>query len=342
MKIIHCNESHAGLWDDFLNRCDGATFYHLFGWKHINEQHFSHKTFYLAVFDGSRLSGVLPLVFIKSRLFGRILCSLPFVNFAGPCSLDPAVDELLLEEAEDIVDQFKIDYLEIRTLRKADHNLLTSEHKVSLTIALEDDPEMLWKAFTTKHRTNIRRAQKNNLSVKWGREEMIDTFYGLLSESWRNLGTPIYRKDYFRKIISEFHDLIKIFVVYHNDIPIATAFNGYYRGTVEGLWAAVSPRYKRLQPNYTLYWEMIKDACENGYNTYHLGRSTVDSGGEAFKKKWNATPKQLYWQYHLGRVNELPMLNVNNSKFKLAINTWRRLPLGFTNILGPIIAKNIP
>ena len=125
-------------------------------------------------------------------------------------------------------------------------------------------------------------------------------------------------------------------------LPVATAFNGYYGGTVEGLWAGVSTRHKRLQPNYVLYWEMIKDACESGYRIYHLGRSTAVSSGETFKKKWNATPKQLYWQYYLGRINEIPSLNVQNSKFKLAIRTWRTLPLGLTNFLGPFVAKNIP
>lgn len=87
---------------------------------------------------------------------------------------------------------------------------------------------------------------------------------------------------------------------------------------------------------------MIKDACERGFKTYHLGRSSTDSGGESFKKKWNADTKQLYWQYHLNSIEEMPNLNPSNPKYKILIKIWRILPLKITQIIGPLIAKNIP
>lgn len=84
-------------------------------------------------------------------------------------------------------------------------------------------------------------------------------------------------------------------MAFHNDISIATAFNGYYKNTVEGMWAGALPWGKSIQANYVLYREMIKHASENGYQHNHLGRSSIDSGAEAFNKKWNAYSTQLYW-----------------------------------------------
>jgi lipid II:glycine glycyltransferase (peptidoglycan interpeptide bridge formation enzyme) len=163
-----------------------------------------------------------------------------------------------------------------------------------------------------------------------------------MCQSWRSLGTPIYRKKYFQSILDAFGNQIRIFIAYHGETPVATAFNGHFNGTVEGMWAGALPASRRLQVNYVLYWEMIKDACLRGYSSYHLGRSTVESGGESFKKKWNAEINQLYWQYFMPGGGELPELNVNNPKYRTAINMWRRLPLGVTRFLGPMLSRSIP
>lgn len=342
MNVIHCDESHAKAWDDFVRGHEQASFYHLFGWKAVNESSFGHKTFYLAAVDDGRILGVFPLVYLKSRLFGKILCSLPFVNYGGPCADDSGAERALIEEAKSIMDEHRIDYAEIRSLRKLDGDLATSEHKVSITLTLDKNPDTLWNAYKTGHRNNIRRAYKRGLSVRSGGVELLDTFYDILSESWRNLGTPLYQKSYFERIVRTFPQDIKIFVIDHEGLPISSAFNGHFRGIVEGMWLGALPKARELESSYVLYWEMVKDACEREFTLYHLGRSTVDSGGETFKKKWNTFPTQLYWQYFLRDGHAMPQLNVNNPKLQLAINGWRMLPLPVTRVFGPLLAKGIP
>jgi hypothetical protein len=91
-----------------------------------------------------------------------------------------------------------------------------------------------------------------------------------------------------------------------------------------------------------LYWELIKHACELGYQSFHLGRSSKDSGGEQFKKKWNAETLQLYWHYILRTRTDIPSLNPTNPRYQLAIKAWQRLPLPITQTLGPFLARSIP
>jgi lipid II:glycine glycyltransferase (peptidoglycan interpeptide bridge formation enzyme) len=163
-----------------------------------------------------------------------------------------------------------------------------------------------------------------------------------MCHSWRALGTPIYKKRFFRTILEAFGEKTRIFIVYKDNTPIATAFNGYHNDTVEGMWAGVMPEHRRLNSNFVLYWEMIKHACDSGLSEFHLGRSSVDSGGEVFKKKWGAVAHQLYWQYYLPRGGELPQLNVKNPKYQMAISAWRKLPLWTTRLIGPLLARSIP
>ncbi|VAW73245.1 FIG070318: hypothetical protein [hydrothermal vent metagenome] len=329
-------------WNQYLTEHPSANFYQRAEWRGINETEFGHKTFFLTAQHGNEIAGLFPLVFINSRVFGRILCSMPFVNFGGPCTNDPQIEAALVEQACKIAREQQADYMELRGLHRVTPELATSEHKISMTLELDADPDTLWNAFKSKHRTNIRRVYKNGVAVTAGGIELLDDFYDIMSQSWRTLGTPIYRKRYFHSILEAFGDDIRIFVATQNGTPVATAFNGHFQSTVEGMWAGAIPAYRKLQINYVLYWEMIKDACERGFITYHLGRSTVETGGESFKKKWNAESTQLYWQYYLPDGGEIPQLNVQNAKYQLAIRAWKRMPLWATQLIGPILAKDIP
>jgi len=342
--VHHCDISaeNRDSWNRFVADSETAGFYHQFEWQEINQTEFGHRTWYLASLNNGAIEGVFPLVLIESRIFGRILCSMPFVNYGGPSATNSPANDALVARACEIAREQNADFLEIRGLNVCEESLPRSEHKVSMTISLASDPDEVWNSYKSKHRTNIRRVYKDGVTVQSGGMDLLDTFYDIMSRSWRSLGTPIYRKQYFRSIIEALGDQVRIYVASQNGQPVATAFNGQFDGTVEGMWAGMDPDFRKVQVNYVLYWEMIKDACEAGFRDYHLGRSTADSGSEVFKQKWGAEARQLYWQYYLPKGGDLPGLNPDNPKFALAIKVWRKLPLWVTQQAGPLLARSIP
>ena len=295
-----------------------------------------------AMRESEKTVGILPMVHIRSFLFGSIFCSMPFLNFGGVCANDEGVERALMFAAEKIVKERKGDYLELRHLTQSAMNIPVKNHKISMTVDLNPDPEVLWSHFSTKHRTNIRKTVKNGLEIKWGKKELLPDFYSLMCSGWKDLGTPIYGYSFFENILEELEDSVEIFLVIFQGKPIATAFNGMFKDTVEGMWLSTLPEFEKLSPSYFMYWEMIKWACQGGYKQFHLGRSSVESGGEFFKKKWNAVPKQLYWEYILNRNGKIPELNIDNPKYQFAIKMWKKLPLPVTKKLGPMLAKSIP
>lgn len=341
VRIREATDADAERWNAYLNLCPRANFYQRFEWAAINREQLGHRAHFLLAERGDIVVGVLPLVRVRTLLFGDVVASMPFVNFGGPAADDEATEDALVAAACRAADGWRCDYLQLRTTR-AYAGLEATTEKVSMTLALDPDPEVVMKGFTTKHRTNIRRAQKNGLTVRAGGPELLGDFYQVLSLSWQRLGTPLYRRAYFADIARRFDGAVRLFVVQHEGRPVAAAFNGEYRGTVEGMWAGVVPDAQELQPNYVLYWEMIRDACVRGLRTYHLGRSTKDSGAMRFKEKWSATPLQLYWNYHRVKATGLPQLNPDNPKYARAIRTWQRLPLAVLNVIGPPIARGIP
>jgi serine/alanine adding enzyme len=87
---------------------------------------------------------------------------------------------------------------------------------------------------------------------------------------------------------------------------------------------------------------VLRYACEQGYRIFDFGRSTRDSGTYRFKQQWGAKPVQLEWHYWLRDGQPLPELNPQNPKFSFAIETWKRLPLPLTTLIGPRISKYLP
>lgn len=342
MQIIRCDPSHDVLWNAFVHACERASFYHRAEWRTLNQRCFGHESIHLGAFDGGRLVGVFPLVHMKSRLFGNLACSMPFVNYGGPCGETDDIEAKLMAAAAEVADEWGVEYLEIRSQRYLGSQYPSSDHKVSMTIALDPDPDVVLGRFKREQRAEIRRAEKQGFVVRFGRD-LVDDFYDVLSASWRELGTPIFSFDYLRAILRALPDAVRLCVVYDADgVPVAGAFDGLHRDTVEGMWLGMRSEYRRRLVGYVLYWALIRDACERGYRSFHLGRSSKDSGGEQFKKKWNAGAMQLYWTYILRTRSTIPSLNPDNPKYRLAIEAWRQLPLSVTQMIGPHIARCIP
>ena len=59
------------LWDQYVANAPATSLYHLSGWKRVIETTFRHKTFYLYALKSEQIVGILPLVFLKSFLFGK-------------------------------------------------------------------------------------------------------------------------------------------------------------------------------------------------------------------------------------------------------------------------------
>jgi len=306
--LTSLNHTH---WDDYVINHPDGTFYHLSCWKNIIEDSFGHQTYYMTAMEEGKIVGVLPVVFIQSKMFGRILSSMPFLNFGGVLGDNGEVENSLIQESRKLLNANSADYFEFRHTHKVASLNHTQEHKVSMVVELQSDTEILWNGFHTKHRTDVRKALKQDFSIKKGSSELLKDFYQLISRGWRDLGTPLYDFPFFERIFKFLAENVEIYVVYSDDKPVATAFNGLLNDTVEGMWTYSLPEYRNQNLNYFLYWEMIRQSGIRGYKYFHLGRSTKDSGAVFFKKKWNAAPQQLYWQYLLPENAEPPQLNAD-------------------------------
>jgi FemAB-related protein (PEP-CTERM system-associated) len=336
-------QSRDPAWDAFVDSHPEATNYHRSGWKRVVEKSFGHEGIYLtARADDGSVQGVLPLVHIKSPLFGNVIVSVPFFNYGGLLCNGIEAEEALLAEAEIIKRTLGVDHLELRHLGRSSPGLVTKNHKVTMILDLASDEEVQWQGFNAKVRNQVRKAQKGGLEIRIGGFDLLDGFYEVFCRNMRDLGTPVYAKKFFRNILRVFPDHTRILSVFlHGDV-IASGVLTWHRDSLEVPWASSIRDYRDLCPNNLLYWEAIRFAIGMGIKKFDFGRSTPDEGTYRFKKQWGARPVQLYWQYLLGNAKHVPEVSPANPRYRLAIKIWQNLPVGVTKLIGPSIVRSIP
>ncbi|MDZ7289556.1 MAG: FemAB family PEP-CTERM system-associated protein [candidate division KSB1 bacterium] len=341
MKITTL-ESETKLWDDFVHGQATARGPHLSGWKRVIEETFGHTCIYLMASGNGQVRGVLPLVHMRSRLFGSFLVSIPFLNYGGIVSEDPIVRKNLFDFACALAAERRAEYVELRHESPLLENLPTKQHKVAMLLDLPDKSEGLWNRFKPKLRSQIRKPMKEGLVARIGREEELGNFYEVFTANMRDLGTPVYSKNFFATILKHFPDSSWIASVSLNKRPLAAGFLFGFRDTLEIPWASSLRRYNHLAANMLLYWSVLEFAIQQGYQRFDFGRSSPGEGTYKFKEQWGAQPVPLHWQYWLGNGTQLPNLSPTNSKYHLAISVWQKLPLFLTRWIGPAIVRHIP
>jgi FemAB-related protein (PEP-CTERM system-associated) len=344
MNIRLFRKEDSERWNKYVMSSSDSVCYHLVGWKNVIEKSFGHKTYYLLSEDkGIGINGILPLVQMKSILFGNFMISLPYLNYGGVCADNYEVHKQLLKESVQIAKSEKVAHIELRHTHHIDNGLKEKTAKVSMRLDLPQLSEDLWNSFRSKLKSQIKRPTKEGMSSRIGGNEELDNFYRVFSINMRDLGTPVYSKHFFRNILKEFPEETWICTVYTKEgIHVASGFLVGFNGCLEIIWASSLRSYNRFSPNMLLYWSVLKFACEKGYKVFDFGRSTPGEGTYRFKQQWGAKSVQLYWHYWMKNSDPLPELNPKNLKYQTAIKLWQRLPVSLTRLIGPMIVKDIP
>ncbi|MBZ0268212.1 FemAB family PEP-CTERM system-associated protein [bacterium] len=320
-----------------------ASHYHRAGWARVIRNAFGREPLYRLVRRNGVVEGVLPLVRFASPVFGRFLVSIPFMNRGGVLARTPEARDALVDEAGALVRATRSSFCELRHVARLTDTLPAKDHKVSMSLPLTDDVDALWKGVGSKVRNLVRKAEKSGLTVRPGVPERdLDPFYDVFVENMRDLGTPVYTPRFFREVFREFPGDLDLTVVEGEGAVAAAGICIRHGGFTEIHWAASRRDMLKRSPNMLLYWECISKAARDGLTEFCFGRSTEDSGPYRFKKQWGAQPTRLHWEYVLAPGEAPPELNPNNPKYRLAIETWQKMPLWATRIVGPHIVRHLP
>ena len=300
-----------------------------------------HETLYMTARDREGLCrGLLPLVRVRSRLFGDYLLSMPFMSYGGPVGSDDA-KKALAEAAVAEAERLGVDLMELRTRQPLDLDLPRSDRKITVLKSLPDDPETLWTdGLKAKVRSQVRRPMKEGMEARIG-ADLVDPFYEVFSVTMRDLGTPVLPKTFFEEIAARMSDQVVFSVVEYEGRPAAAGCGFLWKGEYEITWAGALRELSRKAPNMLLYWSLMEESVRRGASTFNFGRCSPGSGTHRFKSQWGTEDQPLPWtQWARGGVAATP--NPDSAKFRLATQVWSRLPVSVTNRLGPWLSRSLP
>ena len=328
-------------WDRFVTASPSGTIFHLSGWQTVVGKALGHRSRGLIARNEGGISGVFPISWVRSRLFGDCLVSSPLAVYGGICANDSDSYFGLLKAGSDLADRLNVRYLEMRNqIELFPTSLPGRDLYVTFTQDLSPGPEKLLQGLPRDTRYAVRKAQKAGL--EWTDDLSLPEFYEIYAKSVHRLGTPVFSKKLFIILQSQFPKQCKLFGVRKGKKAIAGVLCLYFRNQVLPYYAGALPEFYKDSPNNFMYWNLITQSCREGLRYFDFGRSKKGAGSFNFKSSWSMKVAELPYRYHLVRAREIPHMSPVDQKFQLPVAMWKRLPYRVSKIVGPRVIRWIP
>jgi FemAB-related protein (PEP-CTERM system-associated) len=335
----------APAWDRFVATMPQGTFFHRAAWAEVFPRAFGHTAHYAMAERDGAVTGVLPLVHVKTALFGNTLVSTPFCVYGGPLAADAESFAALDAHAAALMGQTGASATEYRFLQPPPDGWLDDgwhakdDLYVTFRRSIAGDDDSNLKAIPRKQRAVVRKGIERGLTAVTSRD--VDGLHAIYAESVRNLGTPVFSRRYFRLLAEVFGDSMDVLTVRDDGTPVSAVLNFYERDEVLPYYGGGTAGARTSFANDFMYWEVMRRAAARGCTGFDFGRSKVGTGAFSFKKNWGFTPSPLLHRFRLRPGAAVPDHNPLNPKYRLFIAAWKRLPLPVANLLGPHIVRGV-
>lgn len=353
-------EDDRAEWNVFVLAEPAATAAHLWEWAFAIADTYGHPTHHLVARDETGIAGILPLTEVRSRLFGKSLTSLPYLDTGGIVATRPAAWSGLLAAACELAFGLGIRRLDLRHGTPPRLAAPARADKVTLVLDLAPalgagagakaagvDPgvDALWQAIGSKTRNQVRKAEKAGLAVERTGRAGVRDFYRVWRVNMRDLGSPAHSERWFESLLAHLGDRAACYLVRRRGDVIGGLIAVSFRDTVVVPWASSDRRYFHLCPNNLLYWTAIRDAALAGTRRFDFGRSSIGSGTYHFKRQWGAAEQRLYWQ-DVDALASPPLIAAGEEppaeaapaaagdRRRQAERLWRSLPVPLATWLG--------
>ena len=321
-----------------ISHPDGSPF-HRPAWLRAVAEGCGQKGFFLTARDGGgRLTAVLPVTRMRSRLFGKAMVSSGF-GVGGGILGHPHFARPLADDLWRLAVSSGCASVELRggEVPGPAWDAAEGAH-ANFARDLADDDEAELLAIPRKQRAEVRRAIGFGLEVAIGRASADRrAHYAVYAASVRNLGTPVFPRRLFDAMLDGFGDDAEILTIRKDGVPLSSVLSFRHGDTIMPYWGGGTADARAWRANDAMYWELMKRARSTGCTRFDFGRSKVGSGAYAFKRNWGFAPEPLrYWTRGEARA-----VSPNDARFARKIALWKKLPLPVANLVGPVLSRGL-
>jgi hypothetical protein len=300
MRVTVVDAGADPRWDEFVRGHPDAGAYQLSAWARVLAEAYGYTPRYLALEEGERVTGVLPLMSSYGIVTGKRLRSLPVVGSVGPLAASDDGYRALLEAACRLTESSGARSWTLHS-RLGGYERLVPGLRLAggfktWVAPLPGDAEELragWKKSQNNLWRSLRKADRSGVTARMADgEDDLRRFYTLYEENVRRHRSLPYSWRLFaltRKLLSE-AGVYRLVVAEHDGQVVAGGVLNVFRSNIDLVYNASSSDHLDLRPNHAVYWQAISWGIENGYRTYTMGQAPEGGSLARFKQQWGGEP----------------------------------------------------
>lgn len=347
-SIEEVNINNKKEYDQYILTKKDSTFVDLWEWRNVLEGAYKLKHFWYIYREKHIIKGSLALTLARNPIIGTYLCTAPFASNGGFHAESERALKALLDKAIELQQKFRAKYTVIRHLDfkrcwMTPAGWINDDSYATYQLPLTLNADFFFKKhIKRKVREHIKKAKRFEFQVKFGRIELINDFWYVITRAMRELGSPYHSKSYIKTLINKLGKKANFSILYDAlGRPVCCRLFIEHDNRAFSIHGNSLRKYRSMNAGDYFYWLFIKECYNRGIKSIDLGRSLIGSGHEVYKMKWRPNRFPLTYWYHMTGRKKLPMLNQNNPKFRFIIKTWQKLPLWFLEIIGPRLISGI-
>ena len=146
----------------------------------------------------------------------------------------------------------------------------TLQPRASLVLDLEPTPDEIFARFSKGHRADVRRAEREGVSVRAGTERDAEVLHDLLRETQARKSFGIHSAAYYRVLIEAFGERAQLLIAEHDGAAVAAAL--VLATGDDGIYLAAGSNAAGLahRAGHLVQWHAIRWARERGARRYDL------------------------------------------------------------------------
>lgn len=158
------------------------------------------------------------------------------------------------------------------------------------TVAFDlESPEVIWENIISKNRNMIRKAEKNGIEIKHGKDiELFHDFkriYNATMEKDHAEEYYYFEDAFYESIHRDLHDNYEMFYAVLNGEIIAMSIMLFGNKQMHYHLSGSMIEYRNLAPSNLLLYKAALWGCEQGYKTFHLGGGVGSGEDNLYKFK---------------------------------------------------------
>jgi hypothetical protein len=328
-------------WDEFVQESAGVIAWHAYHWADFLAKHCGAEFYPLAVYDGPKIRGILPLYRIRTLRSGEALISIPHFVAGGIVAESSDVQRALLDRTIEISKQLKISHITLKQYKlKLSGPLCTDENYYNRELEMSPDIDQVWRSIPETNRAKVEEARKYDLKLEYPSTD-VATFYRFLLRDQHAAGVPCVSKSWVEGLFST--GAYEIALLRHKGELVAATMAKKFRDTVSFPFSCLRDQSEGTTLfAYSLYWQLMTRLAKDGIRICHSGRIPKTDAAFGYRLGWGGTKHSYYYQYYGVGEGQTEFSTKRGTKRRLVESVWKKLPVGVAQALGPVVVKQFP